>query len=156
MQCVPVGHSRSGRIAPPEDALCVRARFRRKVQEPGETLVQFILALWWLANDCNFGTAAETMVQDQILHGLRDPDLLRSFVQSGDAFTVQAALEHDRKKERVDRAFRQLAALQADSITQREHQRRGVGSPRPILLQRYATNPDVPSVPPRSAELHMQ
>ncbi|KAH8041420.1 hypothetical protein HPB51_015274 [Rhipicephalus microplus] len=92
-------------FAPPEDAFCVRTRFRRKgpyadlSQKPDEAPVQFILALQRLANNCNFGTAAEKVAQDQILHGLRDPDLLRSFVQMGDTFTIQAALEHAREEE---------------------------------------------------------
>ncbi|KAL3201140.1 hypothetical protein MRX96_043096 [Rhipicephalus microplus] len=89
------------------------------------------------------------MVQDQILHGLLEPDLLRSFVQIEDAFTVQTALEHVREEERVNHALQQLAALQADSITRCEHQRHGVHPPGTILLQHYATNPAVPSAPPR-------
>lgn len=77
-------------FALPEGAFCERARLWQRVQEPDETPVQLILVLRRLAKDCNFSTAAETMVQDQILHGLRDPDLLRSFVQMGHAFTVKA------------------------------------------------------------------
>ncbi|KAL3202406.1 hypothetical protein MRX96_042517 [Rhipicephalus microplus] len=91
--------------------------------------VPFILALKRLANKCNFGSAADTMIQNQIIHGLHDPDLLRSFIQKGDAFTVQLALEHAREKERFDHALQQLAALQVDSVTRREHQRRGVRPP---------------------------
>ncbi|KAL3176502.1 hypothetical protein MRX96_010297 [Rhipicephalus microplus] len=72
----------NGYFAPPEDAFCVWARFRRRAQEPDETPVHFVLALQWLANNCNFSTAAEIIVQDQILHGLRDPDQLRPFIQS--------------------------------------------------------------------------
>ncbi|KAH8028551.1 hypothetical protein HPB51_017677 [Rhipicephalus microplus] len=138
-------------FAPPEDPFCVRARFRRRVQELDETSVRFVLVLRWLANNYNFGTAVVTMVKNQILHGLRDPDLLRSFVQMGHAFTVQPALKH--VKTCVDRTFQQLAALQADSITGREHRRRRIRFPRPIMLQRYTTNPAVRSAPPRSAEI---
>ncbi|KAL3188865.1 hypothetical protein MRX96_003024 [Rhipicephalus microplus] len=64
-------------FAPPRDAFCIRARFWRRVQESDKTSVHFILALQWLANNCNFGTTAETMIQDRILHGLRDRGLLR-------------------------------------------------------------------------------
>ncbi|KAL1443918.1 hypothetical protein MTO96_045755 [Rhipicephalus appendiculatus] len=73
-------------FAPPEDAVCVRARFHRRIQEPDENAVQFILALRHLANHCNFGTAADTIIHEQILHGLRDPNLLRSFIQMGGRF----------------------------------------------------------------------
>ncbi|KAL3255387.1 hypothetical protein MRX96_017302 [Rhipicephalus microplus] len=116
-------------FAPPEGAFCVRTRFRRRVQEPDETTVQFILALQQLAKKCDFGAAEETIVQDHVLHGLRDPDLLRSFVQMGGRFHCKAALEHATEEESVDRALQQLAALQADWITRREHQRRDIHLP---------------------------
>ncbi|KAL1474242.1 hypothetical protein MTO96_038134, partial [Rhipicephalus appendiculatus] len=134
-------------FAPPEDAVCVRARFRRRIQEPDETAVQFIEALHRLADNCNFGTAAATMLHGQILHGLRDPNLLRTFIQMGDAFTIQSALEHAREEERVDRALQQLNALQVDSATRREPGRRGGRPPRPTLQQR-ASIPTAPSAPP--------
>ncbi|KAL1481776.1 hypothetical protein MTO96_034173 [Rhipicephalus appendiculatus] len=57
-------------FAPPEEALCVRAQFRRRVQQPDETAVQFMQALRRLADNCNFGTAAATMLHGQIPHGL--------------------------------------------------------------------------------------
>ncbi|KAH8038883.1 hypothetical protein HPB51_003905 [Rhipicephalus microplus] len=81
-------------------------------------------------------TRADTMIQDQLLHGLRDPDLLRSFTQMGDTFTVQSLLEHARKQERVDRASQQLAALQVDSVTRHEHQRAAAF----VLLDTYCYN----------------
>ncbi|KAL1486928.1 hypothetical protein MTO96_031154, partial [Rhipicephalus appendiculatus] len=112
-------------FAPPEEAVCVRAQFRRRVQQPDETAVQFMQALRRLADNCNFSTAAATMLHGQILHGLRDPNLLRSFIQMGDAFTIESALEHAREEERVDRALQQLTALQVDSATRRELGRRG-------------------------------
>ncbi|KAL3205014.1 hypothetical protein MRX96_011333 [Rhipicephalus microplus] len=77
-----------------------------------ETAVEFILALRRFANNCNFSTTADTMIQDQILHGLRNPDLLRSFIQMRDAFTIQSALEHAREEEHVDHTLQQLPALQ--------------------------------------------
>ncbi|KAL1471924.1 hypothetical protein MTO96_023396 [Rhipicephalus appendiculatus] len=58
-----------------EDAVCVRALFQRWVQEPDETAVQYIQELRRLADTCSFGTAANTMLQDQILQGLRDAHL---------------------------------------------------------------------------------
>ncbi|KAL1471817.1 hypothetical protein MTO96_039706 [Rhipicephalus appendiculatus] len=57
-------------FAPPEHAFCVRAQFRRRVQQPDETAVQHIREQRRLADTCSFGTAATTMLQDQILQGL--------------------------------------------------------------------------------------
>ncbi|KAH7950608.1 hypothetical protein HPB51_028359 [Rhipicephalus microplus] len=47
----------------------------------------------------------------------------------GGRFHCKAALEHATEEESVDRALQQLAALQADSITRREHQRRDIRLP---------------------------
>ncbi|KAL1466940.1 hypothetical protein MTO96_000540 [Rhipicephalus appendiculatus] len=62
-------------FAPPEDAVCVRAQFRRRVQHSEETAVQYIMELRRLADSCSFGTAATMMVRDQLLHGLQDAHL---------------------------------------------------------------------------------
>ncbi|KAL1446978.1 hypothetical protein MTO96_044427 [Rhipicephalus appendiculatus] len=134
-------------FAPPEEAVCVRARFRRRVQQPDETAVQFMQALRRSADNCSFGTAAATMLRDQILQGLRDPNLRRTFIQMGDAFTIQSALEHAREEERVDRALQQLTSLQVDSATRREPGRRGGRPPRPTLQQRASIH-TAPSAPP--------
>ncbi|KAL1480880.1 hypothetical protein MTO96_050673 [Rhipicephalus appendiculatus] len=104
-------------FAPPEEAVYVRAQFRWRVQQPDETAVEFMQALRCLADNCNFGIAAAMMLHGRILHGLRDPNLLRTFIQMGDVFTIQSALEHAREEERVDRALQQLTALQVDSAS---------------------------------------
>ncbi|XP_075750752.1 uncharacterized protein LOC142817587 [Rhipicephalus microplus] len=44
------------------------------------------------------------MIQEQILQGLRDPNLVQFFIRIGDSFTVQKALEHAKEEERVARA----------------------------------------------------
>ncbi|KAH8037681.1 hypothetical protein HPB51_015726 [Rhipicephalus microplus] len=75
------------------------SQFRRRIQEPEYTVVQFIVVLRWSVNNCDFGTAADTVTKDQILHGLQYSDLLWSFIQMGDVFTVQSALEHAREEE---------------------------------------------------------
>ncbi|KAL3222840.1 hypothetical protein MRX96_028333 [Rhipicephalus microplus] len=92
------------------------------------------------------------MVQDQILHGLRDPDPLKSFVQMGHAFTVQAALEH--AKGRGVRLLRVAAAGcsagQLDYVARESTPRRSSSSTH--TAKRYATNPAVPSAPPRAVQ----
>ncbi|KAL3255396.1 hypothetical protein MRX96_017309 [Rhipicephalus microplus] len=61
----------------------------------------------------------------EILEKLRH-EVIRS---DGGRFHCKAALEHATEEESVDRALQQLAALQADSITRREHQRRDIRLP---------------------------
>ncbi|KAL1476469.1 hypothetical protein MTO96_036474 [Rhipicephalus appendiculatus] len=106
-------------FAPPEDAVCVRAQFRRRVQHSEETAVQYIMELRRLA-DSSFGTAATTIVRDQLLHGLQDAHLVRTFIRMGDAFTVQKSLEHAKQEERVERTMQQLTT-QVNAVTRRKH-----------------------------------
>ncbi|KAL1467595.1 hypothetical protein MTO96_042052 [Rhipicephalus appendiculatus] len=107
-------------FAPPEDAVCVRAQFRRRVQHSEETAVQYFMELRRLADACSFGTAATTMVRDQLLHGLQDAHLARTFIRMGDAFTVQKALELAKQEERVERTMQQLT-IQVNVVTRRKH-----------------------------------
>ncbi|KAL3191386.1 hypothetical protein MRX96_059913 [Rhipicephalus microplus] len=75
--------------------------------------IQFIQELIRLAGTCSFGAAATTNIQDQTLQGLRDPNLVHSFIRMEDAFTVQKALEHAKKEECIARVGpRQPSAVQ--------------------------------------------
>ncbi|KAL3244398.1 hypothetical protein MRX96_047201 [Rhipicephalus microplus] len=139
-------------FAPPVDAVCVRALFRRKVQEPDETAVQFIQELSRLADTCSFRTAATTMMQDQILQGSRDFNLVQSFIKMEEAFTVQKALEHAKKETRIARTMQQLTT-QVNTVKRRKHGLRGVGPRQPspvedLALQGHASCPTPSSLQP--------
>ncbi|KAL1464009.1 hypothetical protein MTO96_027043 [Rhipicephalus appendiculatus] len=120
-------------FTPPEDVVCVRAQFRRRVQHSEERAVQYVMELRRLADSCSFGTAATTMVRDPLLHGLQDAHLARTFIRMGDAFTVQKALEHAKQEERVERTTQQLAT-QVNAVTQRKHGCLGVRPRQPAVV----------------------
>ncbi|KAL3251492.1 hypothetical protein MRX96_055103, partial [Rhipicephalus microplus] len=137
------------RFAPPEDAVCVHAQLRRRVQETDETAVQFTQELIRLADTCSFGTAAPTMIQDQIPQGLQDPNFVQSFIRMEDAFTVQKALKQAKKEERVGCTMQQLTTQDKRC----KHGHDGISPRQPSsvqdpALQEHASSPTSSSLQP--------
>ncbi|XP_055599178.1 uncharacterized protein K02A2.6-like [Uranotaenia lowii] len=58
-----------------ESSRILRFRFTTRVQEPNETLEDFILSLKMQAEFCNFGDAKSSMILDRIIAGVRDVNL---------------------------------------------------------------------------------
>ena len=53
-----------------------RARFNRRNQLLGETTEQYIMALYTLAANCNYGTLEAEMICDRLVVGIQDTSLL--------------------------------------------------------------------------------
>ncbi|XP_055584922.1 uncharacterized protein LOC129737785 [Uranotaenia lowii] len=58
-----------------ESSRILRFRFTTRVQEPNETLEDFILSLKMQAEFCNFGDSKSSMILDRIVAGVRDVNL---------------------------------------------------------------------------------
>ncbi|GFS27123.1 Pol polyprotein [Elysia marginata] len=52
-----------------------RARFNRRVQQPGESVDSFIQDLHKLADECSYLTLKDELIRDRIVVGVRDDDL---------------------------------------------------------------------------------
>ena len=50
--------------------------FNMRRREEGEPIDLFIISLYWLAEHCNYHDLYNDMIQDQIVVGLRDTNLL--------------------------------------------------------------------------------
>ena len=49
-----------------------RARFNRRNQQSGESAEQYIMALYDLAEHCNYGDMRDEMIRDRLVVGIRD------------------------------------------------------------------------------------
>ena len=49
-----------------------RARFNRRNLQPGESAEQYIMALYGLAANCEYGTFESEMIRDRLVVGIRD------------------------------------------------------------------------------------
>ncbi|XP_072146220.1 uncharacterized protein [Dermacentor andersoni] len=82
------------------------ACFHRRIQEPGESVDQFVTALHTLADRCDY-KEKERMIRDRFVVGLRDAKLSES-LQMDANLTLASALAKARLKETVQRQQQQL------------------------------------------------
>lgn len=52
-----------------------RARFNRRNQSDGESIEQYIVALYTLVEDCQHGDFKEEMIRDRLVVGIKDEAL---------------------------------------------------------------------------------
>ena len=77
-----------------------RARFNRRNQLPGETSEQYIMALYTLAANCNYGALETEMIRDRLVVGIRD-NSLSGHLQLDAELTLEKAKTKIRQREAV-------------------------------------------------------
>ena len=91
-----------------------RARFNRRSQQPGETSEQFIMALYELADNCEYGEMKDEMIRDRIVVGIRDISLSER-LQLDSALTLETAKKAVRQREAVHEQNQALTATTTPS-----------------------------------------
>ena len=86
-----------------------RARFNRRSQQPGETSEQFIMALYELASNCEYGELRDEMIRDRIVVGIRDSSLSER-LQLNPTLTLDKAKQTVRQSEAVHEQNKSLTA----------------------------------------------
>lgn len=77
-----------------------RARFNRRTQQDGESAEQFIVALYTLAESCEYGEMKEQLIRDRLVVGIRDTVLSKRLQLDAD-LTLEKAKKAVRQKEVV-------------------------------------------------------
>lgn len=77
-----------------------RARFNRRTQQDGESVEQFIVALYALAESCEYGEIKEEMIRDRLVVGIKDTALSERLQMDAD-LTLDKAKKEVRQKEAV-------------------------------------------------------
>ena len=90
-----------------------RARFSRRNQQSGETAEQYIMVLYDLVENCDYGTMKEEMSRDRLVVGIRDSALSEK-LQMDAALTRESAKKVIRQREAI---HEQQQALKADVKT---------------------------------------
>ena len=67
-----------------------RARFNRRNQRQGETAEQYIMALYELVENCEYGTMKDEMIRDRLVVGIQD-DALSQKLQMDSSLTLETA-----------------------------------------------------------------
>ena len=77
-----------------------RARFNRRNQLGGESIEQYIVALYHLVEDCQYGAMKEELIRDRLVVGIRD-EALSQKLQMDPKFTLEGAKKAARQREAV-------------------------------------------------------
>ena len=128
-----------------------RARFNRRSQQSGETVEQYIMALYDLAENCDYGNIREEMIRDQLVVGIRDSTLSKK-LQLDPKLTLEIAKTAICQKEAV--------CEQQQTLKGAENTATPIGSVNAIINQRpkFRGNPrrrsnrDIPRKQPSTGE----
>ena len=77
-----------------------RARFNRCYQRPGESAEQYIMELYNLAANCNYGEMEQEMIRDRLVVGIRDRNLSKT-LQLDPKLTLEREGQTDHSATRV-------------------------------------------------------
>ena len=92
-----------------------RARFNRRNQLQGETAEQYIMVLYDLAENCDYGTMKDEMIRDRLVVGIRD-DSLSQKLQMDASLTLEKAKKEIRQKEAVHEQQQSLRGASNTSL----------------------------------------
>ena len=102
-----------------------RAKFNRRVKLEGESIEQFITALYTLVETCEYGTLRDEMIRDRIVVGVRNGAL-------SERMQYEAGLTLEKAKQ---------MARQKEAIAEQNSQLRGDGSKQsPIVIEQVKGN----------------
>ena len=86
-------------VQPKSNPIFARYKLHSKIQEPGETVQQFVTALKLLVKDCEYGQAEDDIVRDRIMFGTKSARLHEKLIDIGSDLTLERAIEVARMDE---------------------------------------------------------
>ena len=90
-----------------------RARFNQRNQQDGETAEAYIMELYKLADNCNYGDRRDEMIRDRLVVGIRDASLSQN-LQFDAELTLDKAKKRIRQQEAVGEQQRELNTTAAE------------------------------------------
>lgn len=102
-----------------------RARFNQRNQLGGETVEQYIMELYKLAESCNYGEMTDEMIRDRLVVGIRDGALSQR-LQLDPTLTLEKAKKMVRQQEAVgeqQQLLKGTAAVDANSLDELQPRR---------------------------------
>ena len=81
-------------VQPKSNPVFARYKLHSKIQEPGETVQQFVTALKLLVKDCEYGQAErDDIVRDRIVFGTKSAKVREKLIDIGSDLTLERAIE---------------------------------------------------------------
>ena len=95
-----------------------RARFNRRCQKEGESIEQYITALYDLAEFCEYGTLRDEMIRDRLVVGILD-QALSERMQTDSELSLEKAKTMVRQKASVREQCRELQQQDSEATIER-------------------------------------
>ena len=89
-----------GHFVKKRNVIFERAKFNQRKQEEGESVDNFVTALYCLSEHCQYGGLRDEMIRDRIVVGLRDSSLSEKLQLEAD-LTLEKAITSARQRESV-------------------------------------------------------
>ena len=80
-------------LQPKSNPIFARYKLHSKIQEPGETVQQFVTAIKLLVKDCEYGQAEDDIVRDRIVFGTESAKVREKLIDIGSDLTLERAIE---------------------------------------------------------------
>ena len=80
-------------VKPKSNPIFARYKLHSKIQEPDETVQQFVTALQLLVKDCEYGQAEDDSVRDRIVFGTKSVKVREKLIDIGSDLTLERAIE---------------------------------------------------------------
>ena len=125
-----------------------RARFNRRVQQEGESVDDFIIDLYSLAEHCQYGRLHNDVVRDRIVVGIKDSKLSEK-LQMDNELTLEKAISLARNSESVKQ---QQSTLRTDLLTEPKIEQIKGSSHKPIYTSKSVISNTYKSKHPRATD----
>uniref|UniRef100_A0A6B0VHI3 RNA-directed DNA polymerase n=1 Tax=Ixodes ricinus TaxID=34613 RepID=A0A6B0VHI3_IXORI len=125
-----------------------RHRFRRRVQQPGESVLEYVAALRELATRCSFA-ALEDSLRDQFLEGIGSQHLRERLLLEGSALSFSRAVLLAQQLEQAAQEVREFTPSQVQRVTSNDNQRRPMPTQPRSSFRRQPSPPASNRPPPR-------
>ena len=99
-KCNMVKEKLDGHFVIRRNTIYERAKFNQRKQLPGESIDDFITALYGLVEHCEYSKLSETMIRDRIVVGIADGTLAEK-LQLDSRLTLETAIAKTRESETV-------------------------------------------------------
>ena len=124
-----------------------RAKLNRRVQQEGESVDDFIIDLYSLAEHCQYGNLNDEMVRDRIVVGIKDSKLSEK-LQMDNELTLEKAISLARNSESIKQ---QQTTVRSDLLMEPQIEQIKGSSRQKVNTDKLVSNTYKSKQPPRAA-----
>ena len=109
----------SDHYCPQPSEIVQRAKFYKRVRQPGESVATFLSELCSIAEYCNFGDSLETMLRDRLVCGINDDCIQQKSLSEETGLTLKSAVKLAQAMEVTVKDSMELKPPASQSTTQK-------------------------------------